>query len=207
MKDGDTLGEAQRSWSYLYIAPGGTKPSTSNNMGIGTGTIMYMQQWYGTTADGKWGGNSYTAAGGRDAERAKQLWLNFGDYYSSYAAFKKATGYYDEGGILQGMGGIKATPRDEIVLPPKLAAKMLTPLASQTFRARVSELGYMYGSEATVPKSLEGSSITDSHNVTTQYIVNGAQIGAYEAEHMSMADVVRGLAEESHHLQGFGNGI
>lgn len=65
----------------------------------------------------------------------------------------------------------------------------------------------MYGSEATVPKSLEGSSITDSHNVTTQYIVNGAQIGAYEAEHMSMADVVRGLAEESHHLQGFGNGI
>lgn len=124
----------------------------------------------------------------------------------SYASVARIMGY-DEGGILQGMGGIKATPRDEIVLPPKLAAKMLTPLASQTFRARVSELGYMYGSEATVPKSLEGSSITDSHNVTTQYIVNGAQIGAYEAEHMSMADVVRGLAEESHHLQGFGNGI
>lgn len=124
----------------------------------------------------------------------------------SYASVARVMGY-DEGGILQGMGGIKATPQDEIVLPPKLAAKMLTPLASQTFRARVSELGYMYGSEATVPKSLAGNSITDSHNVTTQYIVNGAQIGTYEAEHMSMADVVRGLAGESHHLQGFGNRI
>lgn len=114
---------------------------------------------------------------------------------------------YDEGGILQGMGGIKATPRDEIVLPPKLAARMLKPQASQVFKARVSELGYMYGSETGLPRTMAGNSTMDSHNITTQYIVNGVQIGAYEAEHMSMADVVRGLAEESHHLQGFGNGI
>lgn len=124
----------------------------------------------------------------------------------SYASVARIMGY-DEGGILQGMGGIKATPRDEIVLPPKLAARMLRPQASQVFKARVSELGYMYGSETGLPRAMTGSSTTDSHNVTTQYIVNGAQIGAYEAEHMSMADVVRGLAEESHHLQGFGNGI
>lgn len=124
----------------------------------------------------------------------------------SYASVARVMGY-DEGGILQGMGGIKATPRDEIVLPPKLAAKMLKPQASQVFKARVSELGYMYGSETGLPRTMAGNSTTDSHNITTQYIVNGVQIGAYEAEHMSMADVVRGLAEESHHLQGFGNGI
>lgn len=191
----------------IGAARGGTRPATGtyNNMGIGTGTIMYMQQWYGATADGKWGGASYDAANNRTAESAYNLWKAYAEQYSSFAKFKSETKYYDAGGILKGMGGIKATPQDEIVLPPKLAAKMLTPLASQTFRARISELGYMYGSEATLPKSLAGNCTTDSHNVTTQYIVNGVQIGAYEAEHMSMADVVRGLAGTSHHLQTFGN--
>lgn len=129
----------------------------------------------------------------------------YGDQIS-YASVAN-TMKYDAGGILKGMGGIKATSQDEIVLPPKLAAKMLTPLADRTFKARLGELGFLYGVENSLPRTLTGSRITDSHNVTTQYIVNGAQIGAYEAEHMSMADVVRGLAGGSHHLQGFGNGI
>ena len=201
MKDGDTLGEAQRSWSYLYVAPGGTKPSTSNNMGIGTGTIMYMQQWYGTTADGKWGGNSYTAAGGRDAERAKQLWLNFGDYYSSYAAFKKATGYYDAGGILKGMGGIKATSQDEIVLPPKLAAKMLTPLADRTFKARLGELGFLYGAENSLPRTLTGSSDNRSYtdNSGTRYQIGSIVMTEQQAKHTTIYEA----AQQAHNLQAF----
>lgn len=160
----------------------------------------------------------FSDGGGRDRAQAK---VDSGDtaaanQYSgakrsgysndvAYAVVARTYKYYDDGGILQGMGGIKATPRDEIVLPPKLAARMLTPQASQVFQARVSELGYVYGVEQGIPKSLRGNRITDSHNVTTQYIVNGAQIGTYEAEHMSMADVVRGLAGTSHHLQIFGN--
>ena len=201
MKDGDTLGEAQRSWSYLYVAPGGTKPSTSNNMGIGTGTIMYMQQWYGTTADGKWGGNSYTAAGGRDAERAKQLWLNFGDYYSSYAAFKAATGYYDAGGILKGMGGIKATSQDEIVLPPKLAAKMLTPLADQTFKARLGELGFLYGAENNLPRTLTGSSDNRSY---TDHSGATYQVGSIVmTEQQAKNTTIYEAAQQAHNLQAF----
>lgn len=160
----------------------------------------------------------FSDGGGRDRAQAK---VDSGDAtagaqyrgakqsgYSNdvaYAVVARSYKYYDEGGILQGLGGIKATTRDEIVLPPKLAARMLTPQASQVFQARVSELGYVYGAEQEIPKSLRGNGITDSHNVTTQYIVNGAQIGTYEAEHMSMADVVRGLAGTSHHLQIFGN--
>lgn len=201
MKDGDTLGEAQRSWSYLYVAPGGTKPSTSNNMGIGTGTIMYMQQWYGTTADGKWGGNSYTAAGGRDAERAKQLWLNFGDYYSSYSAFKADTGYYDAGGILKGMGGIKATSQDEIVLPPKLAAKMLTPLADQTFKARLGELGFLYGAENNLPRTLTGSSDNRSYtdNSGTRYQIGSIVMTEQQAKNTTIYEA----AQQAHNLQAF----
>lgn len=118
----------------------------------------------------------------------------------SYASVARVMGY-DEGGILQGMGGIKATPQDEIVLPPKLAAKMLTPLASQTFRARVSELGYMYGSEATMPKSLAGN--TDNRSYTDH---SGA---TYQIERLVMTErqarstTIYEAAQLAHNLQAF----
>lgn len=118
----------------------------------------------------------------------------------SYASVARVMGY-DEGGILQGMGGIKATAQDEIVLPPKLAAKMLTPLASQTFRARVSELGYMYGSEATVPKSLAGN--TDNRSYTDH---SGAtyQIGSIAlTERQARSTTIYEAAQLAHNLQAF----
>ena len=118
----------------------------------------------------------------------------------SYASVARVMGY-DEGGILQGMGGIKATAQDEIVLPPKLAARMLTPLASQTFRARVSELGYMYGSEATVPKSLAGN--TDNRSYTDH---SGAtyQIGSIAlTERQARSTTIYEAAQLAHNLQAF----
>lgn len=203
INSGDTLGEAQRSWASLYIYPGGTKPSSGsyNNMGIKNVIIEGIQLWYGTTADGKWGGGSYDAAGGRDAKRAYDLYANFQHKYTSYAKFKAATGYYDEGGILQGMGGIKATPRDEIVLPPKLAARMLTPQASQVFQARVSELGYVYGAEQGIPKSLRGNSDNRSYtdNSGTRY-----QIGSIVmTEQQAKSTTIYEAAQQAHNLQAF----
>lgn len=118
----------------------------------------------------------------------------------SYASVARVMGY-DEGGILQGMGGIKATAQDEIVLPPKLAARMLTPLASQTFRARVSELGYMYGSETTVPKSLAGN--TDNRSYTDH---SGAtyQIGSIAlTERQARSTTIYEAAQLAHNLQAF----
>lgn len=203
INSGDTLGEAQRSWASLYIYPGGTRPSSGsyNNMGIKNMIIEGMQLWYGTTSDGKWGGGSYDAAGGRDAERAHQLFYNFRGKYGTYAEFKSATGYYDEGGILQGMGGIKATPRDEIVLPPKLAARMLTPQASRVFQARVSELGYVYGAEQGIPKSLRGNSDNRSYtdNSGTRYQIGSIVMTEQQAKNTTIYEA----AQQAHNLQAF----
>lgn len=52
---------------------------------------------------------------------------------------------YDGGGVLEGLGGIKATAADEMVLPPDITAAMLAPSADSTFQARVKELGLLYG--------------------------------------------------------------
>lgn len=203
INSGDTLGEAQRSWASLYIYPGGTRPSSGsyNNMGIKNMIIEGMQLWYGTTSDGKWGGGSYDAAGGRDAERAHQLFYNFRGKYGTYAEFKSATGYYDEGGILQGMGGIKATAQDEIVLPPKLAARMLTPQASQVFQARVSELGYVYGAEQEIPKSLRGNSDNRSYtdNSGTRYQIGSIVMTEQQAKNTTIYEA----AQQAHNLQAF----
>ena len=67
-------------------------------------------------------------------------------------AILKGTGYqisdanlYDAGGILNGIGGIKATAEDEMILPPILTRQMLKPINNSLFQQRMSELGYLYG--------------------------------------------------------------
>jgi len=56
---------------------------------------------------------------------------------------------YDSGGILKGLGGIKATKEDEMVLPPELTKAMLNPKADSIFKDRVNELNMLYGAGAT----------------------------------------------------------
>lgn len=68
---------------------------------------------------------------------------------------KKVT--YDSGGILKGMGGIKATNRDEIVIPPDVTDFMLNPSADSVFKQRMSELRYMYGGVPNQAASVAGT--------------------------------------------------
>lgn len=77
--------------------------------------------------------------------------------------------YYDKGGWLNGMGGIKATSRPETVLPPELTEKLLSPAADVTFRKRMGELGFLYGATDKTPVTA-GGTVTNS-NVTNN---NGA---------------------------------
>ncbi len=77
--------------------------------------------------------------------------------------------YYDQGGWLNGTGGIKATSRPETVLPPDLTAKLLSPTADATFQKRMNELGFLYGATDRTPVTA-GGTVTNS-NVTNN---NGA---------------------------------
>ena len=64
---------------------------------------------------------------------------------------------YDSGGILKGMGGIKATNKDEIVIPPDVTDFMLNPSADSVFKQRMSELRYMYGGVPNQMASVAGT--------------------------------------------------
>ena len=113
------------------------------------------------------------------------------DKYSGKDPYKK----YDSGGILRGLGGIKATSQDEIVIPPLLAEKMLEPSADSTFQKRMSELGWLYGAAergGTMPGKTVMSRTSYDH-YGDSYSVNGIQIGAEAADRLTVAQVMRAL--------------
>lgn len=113
------------------------------------------------------------------------------DKYGGKDPYKK----YDSGGILRGLGGIKATSQDEIVIPPLLAEKMLEPSADSTFQRRMSELGWLYGAverSGTMPGKTVMSRTSYDH-YGDSYSVNGVQIGAEAADRLTVAQVMRAL--------------
>lgn len=77
---------------------------------------------------------------------------------------------FDSGGVLNGMGGIKATSLDEMVLPPDITAKMLSVNAGNMFATRMNELRYLYG----VGGSMAGTSNT---SIGTQHNGNVYRFG------------------------------
>lgn len=99
---------------------------------------------------------------------------------------------YDSGGVLHGLGGIKATVDDEMVLPPDVTAKMLKPSADARFRARVNELGGLYG-ETPVSRSVAGNSDNRSYSDHSgpTYNVKGITLTEQQAEHLTVAQMCR----------------
>ena len=211
-------------------SPGGKDESVYSPSNVSESDIKVMQAYLGTGIDGKWGSKSEAALKNSQFSSFDEAYKHFSfvAYDKAVAAVRdgnsKATqqfkgmqqqGYadivayasvarmmgYDEGGILKGMGGIKATPKDEIVLPPKLAAKMLTPLADRTFKARLGELGYLYGAETGLPRTLTGSSDNRSYtdNSGTRYQIGSIVMTEQQAKHTTIYEA----AQQAHNLQAF----
>lgn len=101
---------------------------------------------------------------------------------------------YDSGGILYGMGGIKATNENEMILPPSVTKQMLKPSANKDFQQRLSELKFMYGASKTVPSTLIAN--TGDGGIEKQYNGDIYQYGNVtltreEAKHTSIYDLVQ----------------
>lgn len=104
---------------------------------------------------------------------------------------------FDLGGILHGMGGIKATRRDEIVIPPSIAEKMLSPVADQAFTQRMSELNFIYGN-GRAPDAIMRSGGAGSvvNNSGTTYNLGGVTLTEQQAKTTSvyeLAQLAQGL--------------
>lgn len=98
--------------------------------------------------------------------------VNIGDF--------QHTPTYDSGGVLHGLGGIKATAKDEIVLPPEIASKILQPTSNAQFKAFCDGLGILFGSPQISPTTqIErvGGNIDNRVNNSGQVIIQDVNVG------------------------------
>lgn len=160
---------------------GGYKPTTSGSSGSRTNSNKNTGSSSGTK---KPSGRGNTLGGGKNINKVSR---------------------YDSGGVLHGLGGIKATVDDEMVLPPDVTRKLLTPSADSRAVEAIAGMRMALNDRTAYGKSLAGvtNNSTDSHDVA--YYVNGVSIGADAANSMTIAQVVRDLAEQSYYLKGYRN--
>lgn len=166
---------------------GGYKPTTSGSGGGGTNRNQ---------------NNSKVSQ--RDIERTAKGLVQTGKYKDYNAALKEAkrrAGVYDSGGVLRGMGGIKATMRDEIVLPPDITERLLKPSSEPVFRQRMDEMRCLLGMTP-VSQSVAGSADNRSYtdHSGAEYHINGITMTQEQAERTPIAEIAR----MTHHLQAFG---
>ena len=160
---------------------GGYKPTTSGSSGSRTNSNKNTGSSSGKK---KPSGGGNTLGGGKNINKVSR---------------------YDSGGVLHGLGGIKATVDDEMVLPPDVTRKLLTPSADSRAVEAIAGMRMALNDRTPYGKSLAGvtNNSTDSHDVA--YYVNGVSIGADAANSMTIAQVVRDLAEQSYYLKGYRN--
>lgn len=115
---------------------------------------------------------------------------------------------YDRGGILRGMGGIKATMQDEGITPPDVTAllrkRLLKPIDDKTFGQNMDQIRWMMASNGTSANEVHNASY-DSHNIGTMiakqinYTIDGMKVSPQEAHALTLEK----LANIAHNLGNF----
>lgn len=140
---------------------------------------------------------------GADSSVINTVLKQFGNKNSTVSGGKHMPGasndrsnmLYDEGGVLNGTGGIKACTEDEIVLPPSIAKRILNPTANAQFRDFTSAIGALFDNASVVKHLGKKQGIitnignTDNSNRSTQYYVNGVPIPASAAERYTIKEL------------------
>lgn len=106
-------------------------------------------------------------------------------------------GLYDSGGILEGMGGIKATTKDETVFGPELSSKLLSPQKSKEFLNSATALTKILDNSSALSSMLNrfadlvsgnNSVPNDSHDV----YFNGNPLGGMtRADSVALTSILR----------------
>lgn len=140
---------------------------------------------------------------GADSSVINTVLKQFGNKNSTVSGGKHMPGasndrsnmLYDEGGVLNGTGGIKACAEDEIVLPPSIAKRILNPTANAQFRDFTSAIGALFDNASVVKHLGKKQGVitnignTDNSNRSTQYYVNGVPIPASAAERYTIKEL------------------
>lgn len=112
----------------------------------------------------------------------------FGGLFGSLFGRRK----YDNGGVLSGLGGIKATARPETVNDPDLTAKILSPSSNEQFSNYVRDMNLLFGASESYAKrpavtTFHGGTTTNNNGNT--YVINGMSISQEQADNYSVSEI------------------
>lgn len=96
---------------------------------------------------------------------------------------------FDRGGILKGMGGIKATRRDEFVVPPDLTKKILDPVNNDLSRRGLDTLRNLFDVTPLLPQPVDRSIGTQNNG--DSYVINGLSVGEQTARTTTVYELAR----------------
>lgn len=114
---------------------------------------------------------------------------------------------YDSGGILKGMGGIKATERDEMILPPDITERMTRLSGTGDVQLLFGAMrSVLFGGGRPMGGGVAGVNSTDRHDITTNnYTVNGVPISPQMAK-LPVGEIIAELTGVAHQMRPFSNG-
>lgn len=121
---------------------------------------------------------------------AKRNNVDLGVAASMLAANVYQGAKYDQGGVLRGIGGIKATMNDEMVLPPDITRAILSPISNDLVRGRLEMMRECLDLGSHTAGAFSGHSIGTQNNGDT-YNMNGYTISEQQAKSMTVYDFAR----------------
>lgn len=102
---------------------------------------------------------------------------------------------YDNGGVLYGLGGIKATSSAESVLDPDMTRKVLSPVSNKEFDTFVKDLGLLFGTASAYSQGTpiyHKNTSSDSHD--SHYQINGVPIPTDIASRFTLSEIANQLS-------------
>lgn len=109
------------------------------------------------------------------------------------AYYKDGKRLYDTGGILNGMGGIKATNKPEAVLDPELTRQILNPVSNSRFTEFAKSLGVIFNEQQTAKLPIISKALTSGNYDNRTYSINGVPITKQMAETYTAAELFNSL--------------
>lgn len=187
----------QKEWAKAELSKMNSTSSGSSHSG-GSGSSSSS----GSSSNRGSSSSSSSSSSGNSGKSNQQRYLenlvatgNYGQ--KEWAKDQLNKGLYDSGGILEGMGGIKATTKDETVFGPELTSKLLSPQKSKEFLNSATALTKILDNSSALSSILNrfaglvsGSSsvANDSHDV----YFNGNPLGGMtRADSVALTSILR----------------
>lgn len=186
----------QKEWAKAELSKmNSTSSGSSHSGGGGSSSSSGSSSNRGSSSSSS---SSSSGDGKSNQQKYLEKLVSSGTYgQKEWAKDQLNKGLYDSGGILEGMGGIKATTKDETVFGPELSSKLLSPQKSKEFLNSATALTKILDNSSALSSMLNrfaglvsgnNSVASDSHDV----YFNGNPLGGMtRADSVALTSILR----------------